>query len=236
MMAKVKHSDADLLILQQTLYGESEANDIDDASAIASVILRRVALPNWPNTVSGVCLQPYAFSCWNAGDKNRDRIMAATGKEKWFRKCGEIAQAALDGKIADLTNGATHYYATYLEPGNAPKWAKGKTPSYVNTYGKYQHKFFNDIDTKPPASASEALDQSRPLSKTRTVKGAQGAAGVGVAATAFGVLAELEPAIPALDWIGRNITTALIIFGVLAFAAAAYVIYARLDDRRSGAR
>ena len=50
--------------------GEAEAKDIDDAQAIAHVIVNRMRLPNWPDSAAEVCLQPWQFSCWNKNDPN----------------------------------------------------------------------------------------------------------------------------------------------------------------------
>jgi len=46
-MSKEQHID----ILARTLYGESVPNNIEDAQAIAAVVMNRVKLQNWPNTV-----------------------------------------------------------------------------------------------------------------------------------------------------------------------------------------
>lgn len=73
----------------------------------------------------------------------------------------------------------------------------------------------------------------RPLSETRTVKGAQVAAG----ATALGVVAEavdkIQPAVPLLQRIAE---VAPWVLAVLALAGIGYVIWARYDDRRKGLR
>lgn len=73
----------------------------------------------------------------------------------------------------------------------------------------------------------------RPLSETRTVKGAQVAAG----ATALGVVAEavdkIQPAVPLLQRIAE---IAPWVLAILALAGIGYVIWARYDDRRKGLR
>lgn len=223
----------DLDILARTLYGEAEAYDVDDAEAIAAVVMNRIRWRNWPNTAAQVCLQPWQFSCWNQNDPNRVRILAVTEDDAWFRTCIGIAKRALDGTLHDKTNGATHYYASYLDDkGLTPKWARGKTPSYTNTSGKYIHYFFNDIDTPPPASAKEALDQERPITETRTVRGAV-ATGVG------GGIVALEGLMPLVDRGMDQVNTGNIIqiaVGVAIIAFAGWIFYARLDDRRQGSR
>lgn len=145
---------SDQNILARTLYGEAEAGDEADAIAIACVVLNRVAAKRWPNTVSGVCLQPAQFSCWNADNPRLGELRSPvmpTGK--WFKRCDAIARDALAGRILDPTNGATHYYATYVA---APRWARGKKPCYSTPGGKVTHLFFNDIDTPKPRTVTAA--------------------------------------------------------------------------------
>lgn len=218
--------DDDINIFARTLYGEAEADDVDDAEAIAAVVMNRVRWKNWPKTAGEVCLQPFQFSCWNPGDPNRARILAADVKSPWFTTCRAIAVRALSGQLEDKTNGATHYYASYIP---TPRWARGKTPSYVNTYGRYQHLFFNDIDTPPPTSAREALDQGRPLSESRTIKGAQVAGASTIAVALSEAATGIQPLVPYLDSL-KWVFIALMLVGI------GITVYARLSDRERGLR
>lgn len=225
------YTDHDKDILARTIFGEAEVGDVDDATAIANVVMNRARYPNWPDSPARVCQQPWQFSCWNAGDPQRPRIEAVTADTPWFRECRRIAAAALDGTLGDQTGGATHYWATYIPE---PKWARGKVPCYVNDYGRYSHRFYNDIDTPPPQTAAQALDQARPLSATRTVKGAQVALGGGVTlAGAVEYAQQLRGVLPLVDQL-RSYSH----WVVLAIAAAgiAYMVWARLDDRAKGMR
>lgn len=73
----------------------------------------------------------------------------------------------------------------------------------------------------------------RPLSKTRTVQGGQ----VAASATVLGLTAEavrqVEPAIPLLQSL---LQVAPWVVGAAALAGIAYMIWARIDDRRRGLR
>ena len=143
-MRNPTHHDLDTLA--RTLYGEAESDNCIDAIAIAWVILNRARLPNWPDSITGVCLQSWAFSCWNIGDPNRSRILAARGE--WFKHCQRIAADVVNGAIPDPTVRSTHYYATFIKE---PKWARGHTPVYgVKHRRGDEHRFFNDIDTPAP--------------------------------------------------------------------------------------
>lgn len=222
----------DLSILARTLYGEAEANDRDDAEAIACVIMNRVKMKNWPNTVAGVCLQPWQFSCWNPGDKGRGRMEKASGP--WWRTCQQIAEKAIAGELSEHPCAfgnlrATHYYAEYIKP---PKWAKGRKPVYENG-GRIRHFFFNDVDTPPPKTAKEALDQQRPISRSREIGGSV-AAGVG---TAGGVIADtLGEAADSLSYVAQYADTIKWIFIALTLAGVGFAIWARLKARKDGER
>ena len=139
-------------VLARTMYGEAEPKDEADAVAIAWVVRNRVELPNWPNDYAGVCKQRtnggvYQFSCWSPKHGFPDRLNKVTTADPWFRKCLEIAGKVMAGQIPDPTTRSTHYFADYIA---WPKWAKGHTPVYSTPWGKYNHLFFNDIDTPPP--------------------------------------------------------------------------------------
>lgn len=219
----------DIDILARTLLGECEPWNEDEAKAIASVIMNRVRFKNWPNTPAAVCLQPWQFSCWNANDPNRGRIIAAAGR--WFEKCLDIATLAVKHGIHDPTCGATHYYLSSIK---TPKWAKGKTSCYrtLHKNGSF-HLFFNDIDTPPPTSCPVAvLDQQRPLTETRTAKGAA-LAGAGTAAGLLADVTDAKDSLAPIAAYSAHIQTALLILTLIGIGV---MLWARWDDRRKGLR
>ncbi len=214
----------DLDIMARTIFGEAGAGNEKSAIAIANVIMNRVRLPNWPDDVAGVCLQPWQFSCWNSNDPNRARILAADYRSQWLTDCRKIAAKvrAEPGGATDPTNRATHYHTFAV----APSWSRKKTPCYNDGY----HYFYNNIDTKPPADAPAALEQGRPLAKTRTVRGGKIAvAGVAGSGVLMELQSQLEPLIPYSEYLKYLfLGVALISIGVM--------IYARISDRREGLR
>jgi len=217
-MSKDQHID----ILARTLYGESVPYNAEDAQAIASVVMNRVRMRNWPATVSEVCLQPYQFSCWNVSDPNRARIAKASGD--WFDRCIEIAKAAVEKRLDDPTNQSTHYHT----PRVTPKWSRNKKAVY-QTAG---HLFFNDIDTKPPENAKQALDQIKPVGETDTAKavkvGTLGSVGVGALGKA---VEQLEPAMPLAITMAEAAPWAIvaILAGVIVF-----ILWSRNQARSEG--
>lgn len=230
-------SFVDIDVLARTLYGEAEAGNEADARAIAAVVLNRVRWPNWPSTIAGVCRQPWQFSCWNPDDPNRARIEAVTAGA-WWQRCQAIAREAVSGDLADPTGGATHYYATWIK---APAWARGHEPSHrVEHRNGKAHLFFNAIDTPPPESAAEALEQIRPYGETRTARGGRAVVATGVAGLAAGALAELAPALPVLrgaaELLRDHGTIGLVLLGLAAVGLGAWVLHARRDDRARGLR
>jgi len=228
----VKFSD-DLDVLSRTLYGESDPNNLKDAEAIASVIVNRKKLRNWPNSIARVCLQPWQFSCWNQNDPMRERIIGVTTNDAWFRECIDIAQRAVIDDLADPTHRSTHYYATYIAK---PKWAKSKKPVYAVTHRKgSQHLFFNNIDTPPPQTPREALDQQRPLSSTGTVKAAA-AGGVASAGVAGAIAEQADQLTPAVGLIGTIATWGPWAIVAVLLVAIGIMLWRRYDDRRQGLR
>lgn len=80
---------------------------------------------------------------------------------------------------------------------------------------------------------------TKSMQQSRTVRGSQVAAGAGAAATIAGTIAQVQPAIPVLRFIHDNLNTlsfGLILVGLAVLSGVAYVVYARLDDRRKGLR
>lgn len=231
--------DPDLNALWRTIYGEAEPYDEVDALAIGWTVLNRLKWPNWPNTVRGVCYQPYQYSVWNQDNPRLPYINEVKPDHSpWAAHCYKLAKQLLsDTPPADPTNGATHYYATYIK---APKWARGKTPTLETDWGKYTHLFFNDIDTPPPASASEALEQERPIKETRTVQAGKAGGAIGSVAVVSGAVAAIGPAVPVLrelaEIVRDNAGGLLMAFGLATIVAVGVMVYARLDDRRKGRR
>lgn len=125
-------------VLARTLWGEARGEGRAGMQAVACVIVNRAQDPGWwGRSVAEVCLKPWQFSCWLDSDPNRAKLLAVTAVDKSFALGLQLAQAAMAGKLADYTFGATHYHAVEIAPG----WALGHTPCAV--IGR--HAFYNDI-------------------------------------------------------------------------------------------
>jgi len=109
----------DVEVIAKTLDGEAGNQGTEGQIAVANVIATRASLA-WQGetTLRGVALHPYQFSCWLPGP-DRDRILKSTNP-----LCIPIAQSALDGTLADITNGADSYEVH----GTQAYWAARLTP------------------------------------------------------------------------------------------------------------
>lgn len=125
---------ADVDLLARTIWGEARGETIEGRIAVANVVMNRVADPRWPGSVRGVVLQPKQFSAWNEDDPNRRQLLEVTDENPVFRECLAVAQAAVDGQLEDLTGGANHYFATWID---LPDWAR----SMAGTVAIGAHRF-----------------------------------------------------------------------------------------------
>lgn len=120
-------------VLARTLWGEARSEGRAGMTAVAAVVMNRVALAQragsfwWGNTVVQVCQKPYQFSCWNRSDPNFRKLQAVDETDYYFATALRIARRAVVGAIPDETGGATHYHTKAI----MPYWAKGKEPSAV---------------------------------------------------------------------------------------------------------
>lgn len=63
-------NSSDLNLLARAVYAEARGEPYTGQVAVAAVILNRVRSSSFPNTVSGVIYQPWAFTCVNDGQIN----------------------------------------------------------------------------------------------------------------------------------------------------------------------
>jgi len=124
--------------LARTIWGEARSEGVAGMEAVASVVANRVAVARahggsywWGHDIASVCRKPFQFSCWNANDPNRARLLAVTDSNIHFVTCLRIARRCFYGTLADTTHGATHYHTVDI----LPAWAKGQTP--VATIGHH---------------------------------------------------------------------------------------------------
>ena len=119
------------LCLALNTYHEAKNQSMVVQIAVAEVVMNRVADRRYPNTVCQVVKQgpkykgsdiPVRHKCqfsWFCDGKSD-----LPKNEKAWKKAQDYAYLVLYNRIAiDITEGATHYHATYVKPS----WAKTKT-------------------------------------------------------------------------------------------------------------
>lgn len=120
--------------LAQALYFEARGETISGQLAVAEVILNRVDDSRYPDSICGVIRQ---------GEERRNRcqfsymcdgkLETVTENTAWAR-AGKLSRMMLDGRPRFLTDGATHYHATWVNPS----WAS----RLVQTVWIGSHKFY----------------------------------------------------------------------------------------------
>ena len=93
-----KYSSNDIYLLAKCVHAEARGEPYVGQVAVAAVILNRVKNPNFPNTISGVVYQPWAFTAVHDGQINLEPNSTAYS----------AAQDAMNGW--DPTYGCIYYY------------------------------------------------------------------------------------------------------------------------------
>lgn len=132
--------------MARTMWAECRSGGRLGMQGVGGVIVNRAKMPPgywWGTGLHGVCVQPWQFSCWNAGDPNLPKLQAVTAADPEFAIALDLAAQAVAGTLIDLTNGADSYYArSMISP---PSWAK----TGVRTYQDDWHNFYRTEVSKP---------------------------------------------------------------------------------------
>lgn len=113
----------DAIVLFMTLWGEARGEGALGILAVAHVILNRMR--KYAKTAREVCLQPLQFSCLNAADPNRPKLLMAHHIDPLsWGQCVAVGRLALLDLTEDPTVGATHYLTTALYKSAPPSWAR----------------------------------------------------------------------------------------------------------------
>ena len=136
---RVKFTPADAECLAKNIYFEAGVESTAGKLAVANVTINRAANKNYPNTICGVVQEGIHY--YNA-QKNehfpvRDRcqfswycdgLLDEPREGKTWESAQELAERVLvnhyDKALIDITDGATHYHANWME--KYPKWSKQK--------------------------------------------------------------------------------------------------------------
>ena len=121
-----------LMCMALNIYHEARNQSMVGQVAVGEVVMNRVEDSRFPDTVCEVVKQavtykntdkPVIHKCqfsWYCDGKSDEPNF---NSDAWWR-AKEYAYIVMSGKImVDVTQGATHYHATYVRPS----WAKTKT-------------------------------------------------------------------------------------------------------------
>ena len=124
------------ICLALNTYHEAKNQSMIGQIAVAEVVMNRVQDKRFPNSVCEVVKQGPTRPSWEDPKKEYpikhrcqfswycDGKSDVPKNEKAWKKAQEYAYLVLYNRIAiDVTEGATHYHATYVKPS----WAKTKT-------------------------------------------------------------------------------------------------------------
>tara|TARA_Y100001951_G_scaffold34096_1_gene26863 strand:- start:77 stop:682 length:606 start_codon:yes stop_codon:yes gene_type:complete len=135
----VKYTTADVSCLAKNIYFEAGVESTAGKLAVANVTINRAIDNNYPNTICGVVQEgkhaynarkdiyvPVRDRCqfsWYCDGRIDDPRPGRT-----WKSAQELAKKVLinhyDKALIDITDGATHYHATWME--TYPKWSKKK--------------------------------------------------------------------------------------------------------------
>ena len=136
---RVKFTPADAECLAKNIYFEAGVESTAGKLAVANVTINRAANKNYPNTICGVVQEGIHY--YNA-QKNehfpvRDRcqfswycdgLLDEPREGRTWKSAQELAERVLvnhyDKALIDITDGATHYHANWME--TYPNWSKKK--------------------------------------------------------------------------------------------------------------
>lgn len=129
--------------LVEAIYFEGRSEELIAQLAIANVIIERVRLPNYPNTVCKVVRQgryykgnpirhKCAFSYWCDGKS--ERMYNKRAKETAIK----VAAMAMKGMLVETTLEATHYHTRAV----SPYWSRHERLIYLGSLGS--HLFYTE--------------------------------------------------------------------------------------------
>lgn len=133
---------SDVEIMARTIYGEARGQGLEGMVAVASVILNRTLSPaKYGYEISGVCLKPMQFSCWNDEDPNLPILMKPPSGDLVFTTARIVANLAKKGLLRDNTGGANLYHSARMV--DFPRWASATGVVWKKQIGN--HIFYQEV-------------------------------------------------------------------------------------------
>lgn len=122
--------------LAEALYFEARGETVKGQFAVAEVISNRVKSARFPGSLCAVINQgtgkkyqcQFTYTC--------DGHAEVIAEPRAFARVGKIARLMMDGKVPALTEGATHYHTTAVNP----RWARVYTrTAKIGVHLFYRH-------------------------------------------------------------------------------------------------
>lgn len=112
--------NADWACLTEALYFEARGESIAGQMAVAEVVLNRVDSAQYPDNICDVINEgtgrrfacQFTYTCDGRSEEMTD--------DRMVHRLGHIAKMMMEGAPRDLTDGATHYHANWVNP----RWAQ----------------------------------------------------------------------------------------------------------------
>jgi spore germination cell wall hydrolase CwlJ-like protein len=127
---------AALMCLAMNVYHEARSEPMIGQYAVAHVVVNRVQSTKYPNDVCAVVHQGFhkgkhrcQFS-WYCDGKS-DRV--PEGSENWVRAQMVAWEMMREGRFRGITEGATHYHATYV----SPRWRSDRGMDLIGRIGSH---------------------------------------------------------------------------------------------------
>ena len=121
------HHEQELECLALNIYFETSASSLADAMAVSDVVLNRVNSTKFPDTVCKVVYQGKKDSNGNMKRHKCQFSWYCDGKadtpknsDAWDTSRKYARDIYIHGEYIGITEGATHYHATYVKPFWAP--------------------------------------------------------------------------------------------------------------------
>jgi len=143
---ELSYDDDQVVCMAQNIYHEARGDNYAGQLAVADVVLNRVADPRYPDTICGVVKQaklskwwldqgkevPIKHKCqfsWYCDGKS-DEI---TNETSWHDSLSVSYTMIYGGVYTGITEGATHYHATYVDP----YWASSNQMTLIGPIGDH---------------------------------------------------------------------------------------------------
>ena len=106
-----------------TIWMEARGDGQEGMHAVANVIMNRARNPRWwGHDIVSVCLAPWQFSSFDPGSTQIPLVKEAiVNGDPDYLTALKIAEWAVEGILADITDSADSYFAVTIPP---PYWSK----------------------------------------------------------------------------------------------------------------